>query len=248
MDRRTGTGGVAGGEQTTTESGGGMNAKLAKDERKALSVLEEGLQAALDRSRDGFIEAGKRLTVIRDSFLYRETHRTFEDYCQERWGFSRVRAHQLIEAACKPMVNNERQARALIGLDHEDAIAVVQVAGTSGPLSAAKIATARSMIDDLIKQREEKEGRPLDQKERATVQAKAVADAEEEALASRAPAAKPKERDRRAEGLGIKSQIERLLRRWEESWNGEPDLEGFAVHFAAIRKRMDRLKELAAAA
>jgi hypothetical protein len=225
-----------------------MNAKLAKDERKALSVLEEGIQAALDRSRDGFIEAGKRLTVIRDSFLYRETHRTFEDYCQERWGFSRVRAHQLIEAACKPMVNNERQARALIGLDHEDAIAVVQVAGTSGPLSAAKIATARSMIDDLIKQREEKEGRPLDQKERATVQAKAVADAEEEALASRAPAAKPKERDRRAEGLGIKSQIERLLRRWEESWNGEPDLEGFAVHFAAIRKRMDRLKELAAAA
>jgi hypothetical protein len=237
---------VAGGEQTTTESGGGMNAKLAKDERKALSVLEEGIQAALDRSRDGFIEAGKRLTVIRDSFLYRETHRTFEDYCQERWGFSRVRAHQLIEAACKPMVNNERQARALIGLDHEDAIAVVQVAGTSGPLSAAKIATARSMIDDLIKQREEKEGRPLDQKERATVQAKAVADAEEEALASRAPAAKPKERDRRAEGLGIKSQIERLLRRWEESWNGEPDLDGFAVHFAAIRKRMDRLKELAA--
>jgi hypothetical protein len=225
-----------------------MIEQLSTVERKELAKLEDGIKAALERSKDGFVEAGKKLAAIRDARLHKETHRTFEDYCQARWGFSRVRAHQLIEAACKPMVNNERQARALIGLDHEDAIAVVQVAGTSGPLSAAKIATARSMIDDLIKQREEKEGRPLDAKERAGVQAKAVAEAEEEALASRAPAAKPKERDRRAEGLGIKSQIERLLRRWEESWNGEPDLEGFAVHFAAIRKRMDRLKELAAAA
>jgi len=29
----------------------------------------------------------------------RESHGTFEDYCRERWGFSRQRAHQLVEAA-----------------------------------------------------------------------------------------------------------------------------------------------------
>jgi hypothetical protein len=223
-----------------------MNA-LTTNERKRLSVCEDNIRKGQEKSKGGLREIGKALLEIQESKLYKE-HGTFEAYCWTNWQLKETRAYQLIDfAKAPPMVENERQCRVIVGLSHEDAVAVVRVAGTSGPLSAAKIATARSMIDDLIRKREEAEGRPLDQKERATVQAKAVAEAEEEALASRAPAAKPKERDRRAEGLGIKSQIERLLRRWEESWNGEPDLDGFAVHFSAIRKRLDRLKELAAA-
>ena len=46
-----------------------------------------------------FVEVGKALAKIRDGRLYRETHATFEAYCAERWGWSRVRAHQLIESS-----------------------------------------------------------------------------------------------------------------------------------------------------
>lgn len=60
--------------------------------------------------------------------LYREQFATFEDYCRERWGMSRVHAHRLIESAevignLLPIGNtvpaNEAQARALTGLEPE---------------------------------------------------------------------------------------------------------------------------------
>jgi len=61
---------------------------------------------------------------IRDSRLYRDTHKTFELYCRDRWGFTKTRANQLIGAAAvseslattvvKPL--SERQARPLTAL------------------------------------------------------------------------------------------------------------------------------------
>lgn len=36
------------------------------------------------------------LKVLRDKRLYRATHKTFEEYCQERFGFTRVQAHRKI--------------------------------------------------------------------------------------------------------------------------------------------------------
>lgn len=59
----------------------------------------------------------------------RETHDTFEAYCRERWGFSRQRAHQIVEAAkvaevLSTIVNtrlptNEAQARELVSVLRE---------------------------------------------------------------------------------------------------------------------------------
>jgi hypothetical protein len=66
---------------------------------------------------------------IRDSQLHRETHATFESYCQERWGWSRQRSYQLIDAATVttmvdraglPAPANERQARELVPLLREE--------------------------------------------------------------------------------------------------------------------------------
>lgn len=37
--------------------------------------------------------------TIRDNRLYRESHKTFETYCRERWNMSRPGAYQLIETA-----------------------------------------------------------------------------------------------------------------------------------------------------
>jgi hypothetical protein len=53
--------------------------------------------------------------------------RTFEEYCQERWGFSRIQAHRLIKASnvsenLLPMGNkttSERQVRPLTHLEPE---------------------------------------------------------------------------------------------------------------------------------
>jgi hypothetical protein len=42
--------------------------------------------------------AGEALTVIRDGKLYRATHATFEDYCQQVWGIERRHGYRLIEA------------------------------------------------------------------------------------------------------------------------------------------------------
>jgi hypothetical protein len=46
-----------------------------------------------------FYEAGKALKELRDRRLYRSTHRTFEEYCWDRFGFRRRHPYRLIDAA-----------------------------------------------------------------------------------------------------------------------------------------------------
>ena len=46
-----------------------------------------------------FYEAGKSLAEIRDRRLYRSTHQTFEEYCADRFAFTRRRPYQLIDAS-----------------------------------------------------------------------------------------------------------------------------------------------------
>ena len=46
----------------------------------------------------GFTIVGARLYTIWSRKLYRETHRSFEAYCKEKWGFSRFHASRLIKA------------------------------------------------------------------------------------------------------------------------------------------------------
>jgi site-specific DNA-methyltransferase (adenine-specific) len=67
------------------------------------------------------------LREIREARLYRERYATFEDYCRERWGMSRVHAHRQIEAAniaqLLPIGNRpatESQARELAPLVRQD--------------------------------------------------------------------------------------------------------------------------------
>lgn len=45
-----------------------------------------------------FYKVGEALATIRDQKLYRETHKTFEAYCQEKWSFTRRHANHLISA------------------------------------------------------------------------------------------------------------------------------------------------------
>ena len=46
-----------------------------------------------------FFEAGKALMELRDRRLYRSTHKTFEDYCRDRFGHNRRQSYLLMDAA-----------------------------------------------------------------------------------------------------------------------------------------------------
>ncbi|MEH2446004.1 MAG: hypothetical protein V7K18_09530 [Nostoc sp.] len=112
------------------------NSALATIDVTAVEIPELTEQEQSDRLHlerrveRAFFEAGKALTELRDRRLYRSTHKTFEDYCRDRFGFSRRQPYHLIEAAvifdnlvekCERSVHilptNEWQIRPLSKLD-----------------------------------------------------------------------------------------------------------------------------------
>jgi hypothetical protein len=91
---------------------------LSKAEATRLAEAE----AKIDRGKTMFIDVGNALMEIRDQRLYRATHRTFRECCEERHGFKDSRARQLIlgaetvttgNALGYPAPETERQAREL---------------------------------------------------------------------------------------------------------------------------------------
>lgn len=65
--------------------------------RKPARLAE--LEAVIARGLDTFVEVGLALMEIREQRLYRESHKTFEAYCRERWGWNRDYANKHIRAA-----------------------------------------------------------------------------------------------------------------------------------------------------
>lgn len=157
----------------------GAFSELSEDERQTLadcqSVIEQGMQT--------FIEVGNALMTIRSQKLYRESHRTFEEYVGEKFDLQRRRAYQLIEAAevvgrlkqlDLPLNDSqgadlplmESHARAMSGLDDEElgqAWQEVQQENKIGgkPLSTEKI----KAVADRIKGKPPK--RPVSKKKAA---------------------------------------------------------------------------------
>jgi hypothetical protein len=117
-----------------------------------------------------FYEAGKALAEIRARQLYRSTHRTFEEYARDRFGFSRRHPYYLMDAAsvvdnllekCEPMVHilptSERQVRPLTQLDpkvqREAWLLAVEEAG--GKLPSGRI------VFDVVQRIREKNPVPI---------------------------------------------------------------------------------------
>lgn len=73
--------------------------RLAAIERSRLAELEY----IVERGVATFIEVGKALEEIRSGRFYRETHKTFEAYCREKWGWSSRNVNRQIEAATVAM-------------------------------------------------------------------------------------------------------------------------------------------------
>ena len=122
---------------------------LDATERTDLANCEE----VIDKGLRTFVEVGTALLTIRDRRLYRAQHGTFEDYCQGRWGMSRPRAYQMIDAAT--VVGNlstivdkfpttESQARPLTQLPPE-----AQSVAPEGKVTAAHVQAAVNEYKDL---------------------------------------------------------------------------------------------------
>ncbi|MBD2526909.1 hypothetical protein [Nostoc sp. FACHB-133] len=103
-----------------------------------LTQEEQSLRLHLEhRVERAFLEAGQALMELRDRRLYRSTHRTFEEYCRERFNYSRDAAYLKISATAVyenlqkflptigrqiPMPTNERQLRFLAKAELEPAV------------------------------------------------------------------------------------------------------------------------------
>ena len=61
-------------------------------------TLQEN-EAIIERGLEAYREAGIALKEIRDERQYKDTHKTFEAYCRERWQMTRQQANNLIRAA-----------------------------------------------------------------------------------------------------------------------------------------------------
>lgn len=72
-----------------------MSEVITFEESKRLVALERKIEQGMTT----FVEVGQALMEIRDSRLYRVEYKTFELYCREKWGMSRVQAHRLIGAS-----------------------------------------------------------------------------------------------------------------------------------------------------
>ena len=94
-----------------------------------LTLDEENERLHLERQVEhAFYQAGLALQLLRDKKLYRSTHNTFQEYCQDRFGFTKRSAYYLIDAVqivdnlqkSEPLVHimptSERQCRALKSL------------------------------------------------------------------------------------------------------------------------------------
>ncbi len=70
---------------------------------RTLAEVEESIERHIGAAQASFMKIGEDLKDVRDNRLYKPEnggqYATFEDYCRERWGFSRVHGHRLIVGA-----------------------------------------------------------------------------------------------------------------------------------------------------
>ena len=113
--------------------------ELSVTERARLENHEETISTGLKY----FASVGRALREIRDMRLYRVTHPTFEDYCQDRWDIERAHAYRLISAAgvierLSPIGDiqprSESQARPLTKLPPDEQASAWKEAVASAPV------------------------------------------------------------------------------------------------------------------
>jgi hypothetical protein len=70
-------------------------AVLTREEKVAFSALEKTIRDGLQT----FYDVGRALQQIRDLKFYRQEHKSFDAYCENRWGIKSAHAKRLISSA-----------------------------------------------------------------------------------------------------------------------------------------------------
>tara|TARA_A100001391_G_scaffold183537_1_gene150821 strand:+ start:154 stop:798 length:645 start_codon:yes stop_codon:yes gene_type:complete len=111
------------------------------------------LERVVDQGQQTFFEVGSALKELREDKLYRETHKTFEAYVQERFGFKKSQAYNLIDASEVAgnvhhggQIKNERQAREVAKAPPERQQEVVDKAAEMAEVTG-KVITAKTMAE-----------------------------------------------------------------------------------------------------
>jgi hypothetical protein len=129
-----------------------MEVVIAKNKQEL-----ERLEGIIQKNIGSFYEVGRSLAEIRDQELYSKVRgiANFETYCKERWDFTRMYAHYLIESSKvienvnhglqnTPTPANERQARPLAKLEPAQQIVAwqkaIDITPEGKPVTAAIVA------------------------------------------------------------------------------------------------------------
>jgi len=143
---------------------------LNQEEKQQLAKLEKVIDAKLE----DFFEVGSAIAEIKEKQLYRETHKNFNTYCQERWGFGRSYANKLIGSAERikllpeetPKPANEFQMRPFLKLEADEFPgkwkAIVKTAG-EGKVTSKIVEDSLGLPKKKRKKRKSKESDQKDE-------------------------------------------------------------------------------------
>jgi hypothetical protein len=128
-----------------------MSNKLSVGEwaqlRERETIIKDGEQV--------FIRVGTALAEIRDLKLYREKFGTFQEYVEQRLGWTRQRAYQVMEAAkvvkelppkMSSMLDTARAAEAVAKVPQDQREQVLAEAAKAGPVTAASVQQAAAKV------------------------------------------------------------------------------------------------------
>lgn len=128
---------------------------LTQEESARLAECE----IVITKGFQNFYEVGCALIEISDKRLYRDTHSTFEEYCQAKWQITARHAYRLCEAAevIKALPENvthgsqinERQAREIKKAPKEKRAQVVETAAAKAE-SESRPMTARDVKEAVL--------------------------------------------------------------------------------------------------
>lgn len=223
-------------------------AALSATERQELARHE----ATIERGMQTFMEVGQALAAIKAGKLYRETHRSWEQYVRDRWEFDQSYAHRLIEAVSvvenvTPLGGvlpaNEAQARPLVTLppdEQQETWRRVQERANGDKITGKIVAeTAREVAAPRLQAESERHAEEQERQQRKTLRQQRKIEREqqtaaaqqqaaalqEQMLVSQAVAATHNELRRKIDLETAREQVLEMARRWVrfmDSWDGNP--------------------------
>ena len=140
------------------------NGLVEESKLDAESPLDEGekarlkeLEAIVEQGLQTFYEVGKALMEIQEKKLYRETYKTFEAYCQNKWSIAKRTAYQYISGAkvveilcaiAHKIPTKENQVRPLNGLTPELQSEIWQEAVALAPDGVPTGALVKRLVEE----------------------------------------------------------------------------------------------------